>query len=152
MRYIGGTAWTRDTTAEMIERHRAQYARGLGFGAVVERTTGQFIGWNGLQNPRRWMSMVMDPTLPEDTIEVGWTLRPESLGRGYATEAASAWLDYGFTTLGLTEIIAVHDPPNTASERVMDRLGMTRRETLDLTDGDTLCLHVLTRQTWAAQR
>jgi RimJ/RimL family protein N-acetyltransferase len=125
----------------------AETMRYIAGGEGWTRATGEFLGWNGLQNPRRWMSMVMDCPLPSDTIEVGWTLRPKSLGRGYATEAARAWVAYGFEALTLPEIIAVHDPANVASERVMDRLGMTQRETVELNDGDTLCLHLLGRDT-----
>lgn len=44
---------------------------------------------------------------------------------GYATEAARAWLSYGFETLGLERIVAVAWPENTASWRVMEKCGMT---------------------------
>jgi RimJ/RimL family protein N-acetyltransferase len=47
-------------------------------------------------------------------------------GRGYASEAARAALDYGFGELGLAEIVAVTVPANQRSRRVMERLGMTR--------------------------
>jgi len=47
-------------------------------------------------------------------------------GQGYATEAARAALDYGFSGLGLQEIVAVTVPANQRSRRVMERLGMTR--------------------------
>jgi RimJ/RimL family protein N-acetyltransferase len=149
VRHLGsGTPWTRAETLDMIERHRAQYVGGVGFGAVVDRATGALAGWAGLQNPRRWMAKVVDPALPPSLIEVGWLLGPSWRGRGYATEAAAAWLDHGFRILRLGEIIAVHGPDNLASERVMDRLGMTQREILTLTDGDLLCMHVMERERW----
>jgi ribosomal-protein-alanine N-acetyltransferase len=152
MRYLGdGEPWTPARTEEMLGRHFAQYPSGSGFGAVADRATGAFAGWAGLQNPRGWMARVVGDALPDDLVEVGWTLAPRWRGRGYATEAAEAWLTYGFGTLGLGEIVAVHDPANAASERVMDRLGMTRREMLRLTDGDTLCLHVTTMGAWEAR-
>ncbi len=59
-------------------------------------------------------------------VEVAWRLARAQWGRGYATEAARAALDYGFGKLGLTEIVAVTVPANLRSRRVMDRLGMTR--------------------------
>jgi RimJ/RimL family protein N-acetyltransferase len=59
-------------------------------------------------------------------VEVAWRLAPAYWGRGYATAAARAALDYGFNTLGLAEIVAVTVPPNIRSRRVMERLGMTR--------------------------
>jgi RimJ/RimL family protein N-acetyltransferase len=153
MRYLAdGKPWTREATGQMLARHVAQYPRGLGFAAVVERETGAFAGWTGIQNPRSWLPMVIDSTLPEDLVEVGWALHPGFLGRGFATEAAGAWIGYGFATLGLREIVSVHDPANVASERVMDRLGMRRRQMLPLTNGDELCLHVVTAAEWTPRK
>jgi ribosomal-protein-alanine N-acetyltransferase len=143
-----GRPWTTTEIDEMFTRHTAQYPGGLGFGAVVDRATGVFAGWCGLQHPKRWIERVTSREFPVCPVEVGWTLGPEWRGRGYATEAANAWLAYGFETLGLDEIISVHDPENTASERVMDRLGMGRREMLGLMDDEQLCLHVVTRNAW----
>ena len=150
MRYLAhGRPWTRQETVEMLERHVAQYPRAMGFAALVDKATGELAGWAGVQNPKVWPKMMVEPTLPTDVVEVGWTLAPVWRGRGYATEAARAWLDYGFDSLGLEEIIAVHDVPNVASERVMDRLGMSRRRTFALTDGSQMCLHAIDRQTWS---
>ncbi len=150
MRYLAhGHVWTQEETAAMMARHAEQYPAGLGFCAMVEMATGIPVGWAGLQNPKRWMSMVVDSHLPEDLVEVGWALAPAARGRGYATEAARGWLAHGFDELGLNEIVAVHSLENLASERVMDRLGMQRREVLPMSDGDDLCLHVTTRTAWS---
>ncbi|MEO6061298.1 MAG: GNAT family N-acetyltransferase [Thermoflexales bacterium] len=54
-------------------------------------------------------------------IEVGWHL---GRGKGCATEAARACLDYGFPSLHLDRIVAVVHPDNPASRRVTERLGM----------------------------
>jgi [ribosomal protein S5]-alanine N-acetyltransferase len=51
---------------------------------------------------------------------------PDSCGRGYATEAARAVLDYALTTLGLASVKADVDEPNAASVRVLEKLGMRR--------------------------
>jgi RimJ/RimL family protein N-acetyltransferase len=56
-------------------------------------------------------------------VEIGWHLHPDSWGKGYATEAAKAVLDYGFG-LGLTEILAIAKPDNAPSIAVMRRIGM----------------------------
>ena len=58
--------------------------------------------------------------------EIGWALGVEHRGRGYATEAATALMIYGFTTLGLHRIQAGTRAANAASRRVMERLGMRR--------------------------
>jgi RimJ/RimL family protein N-acetyltransferase len=73
------------------------------------------------------------------TYEIGWVLHERSRGQGYATEAARARLDYGFTTLGLHRVIATCQPENVASWRVMERLGMRReahfRQSIPRNDG-----------------
>lgn len=58
--------------------------------------------------------------------EIGWSLHPDAQGRGFATEGAREILRLGFDELGLHRIVAGCDPRNTASLRVMDRLGMRR--------------------------
>jgi RimJ/RimL family protein N-acetyltransferase len=60
--------------------------------------------------------------------EVGWTLDPEHTGRGYATEAAGALIDHCFTTLGVRRVVANCFADNTASVRLIERLGMRREE------------------------
>jgi RimJ/RimL family protein N-acetyltransferase len=57
--------------------------------------------------------------------EIGWRFAPEFWHRGFATEGARGALDYGFTTLGLNEIVALTAAINLPSRRVMERLGMT---------------------------
>jgi len=59
-------------------------------------------------------------------VEIAWRLARAYWGRGYATEAARAALDYGFGELGLEEVVAVTVPANQRSRRVMEQLGMTR--------------------------
>jgi [ribosomal protein S5]-alanine N-acetyltransferase len=58
-------------------------------------------------------------------LEIIWSLAPEAQGRGYATEAARAVLDYALGPLGLPEVLAEIDEGNAASARVAERLGLT---------------------------
>jgi len=60
-------------------------------------------------------------------LEIGWRLRREHWGQGYASEAARAIGDYAFDTLSAPEILAVCSPVNTASSDVMRRIGMRDR-------------------------
>lgn len=62
--------------------------------------------------------------VPTEDVEVGWHLRPDRWGRGYATEAARAMLAYGFEILRLPEILAVVYKDNEPSVRVCRRLEM----------------------------
>ena len=76
--------------------------------------------------------------VPTEAVEVGWHLHPDHWGQGYATEAATALVEHGFTTLGLDAIHAVAWAGNAPSFAVMERLGMTRRGTTDRWYGVTL--------------
>jgi len=67
-------------------------------------------------------------------MEIGWRLREEAWGRGYAKEAALASLEAGFGRFGAGEIFAITVIGNTASWGLMKRLGMRRREELDYVD------------------
>jgi RimJ/RimL family protein N-acetyltransferase len=58
--------------------------------------------------------------------EIGWTLHPDAVGRGYMTEAATAVLDVAFQTIGLHRVMANLDPRNAASAALCERLGMRR--------------------------
>jgi RimJ/RimL family protein N-acetyltransferase len=92
-----------------------------GFGQWVVELPGEasFIGVVGLET-------VSYEAHFTPAVEVAWRLVRPYWGRGYATEASRATLDYGFGTLALTEIVAVTVPANQRSRRVMERLGMTR--------------------------
>lgn len=58
--------------------------------------------------------------------EIGWSLHPDALGNGYATEAAQALMKYGFEHFGFHRVFARIDAENTASVRIAERLGMRR--------------------------
>ena len=88
-------------------------------------------------------------TLPfAPAVEVGWRLARAYWGRGYATEAARASLDDGFSRLALDRIVSFTVPANRPSLAVMERLGMARVEGGDfdhprLPEGHPLRRHVL---------
>jgi RimJ/RimL family protein N-acetyltransferase len=92
-----------------------------GFGQWVLEIPGEarFIGVVGLETVS-----YEAPFTP--AVEIAWRLARAYWSRGYATEAARAALDYGFSQLGLTEIVALTVPANWRSRGVMERLGMLR--------------------------
>ncbi|MBL8575899.1 MAG: GNAT family N-acetyltransferase [Mesorhizobium sp.] len=95
-------------------------AIGYGFAAVEIASTGECVGFAGL-------SPVEDlPVFRHGDVEIGWRLAHEHWGKGYATEAASAWLHHAFVTLELDEVISFAVETNHRSTAVMDRLGMHR--------------------------
>ena len=111
--------------------------RGHGLVAVLDRVNGRFLGRAGLMY---WPQF-------EET-EVGWVLRRDARGRGYATEAASACLDWGFATLSLPYFTAMIHPDNPASIRVAGRLGMTPLRADVLRDSPVV-VYALNREDWS---
>ncbi|MFN7950397.1 MAG: GNAT family N-acetyltransferase [bacterium] len=100
--------------AEWIATHAARFAAGtLAPFAVVTRADGLLVGATGL-------ALVM----AHAQGELGYWIGHADWGRGYATEAARALLDFGFRGLGLHRIQARHLTRNPASGRVMEKLGM----------------------------
>lgn len=122
--------------------------RGWGFWAAELREAATFIGFVGLHIPSADL-----PFSP--CVEVGWRLAREHWSRGYATEAATAALEFGFTTLGLGQIVSFTTLGNVRSQAVMHRLGMRRDpepfEHPALPVGHPLrahCLYRLDRNVW----
>jgi RimJ/RimL family protein N-acetyltransferase len=106
----------------MLDRLRREIAAdGYGFAAVELAATGACAGFAGLAR-----ADYLEPALPAGAVENGWRLAPEFWGRGYATEAARAWLAFGFEALGLPEIISFAVWNNHRSTAVMERIGMSR--------------------------
>ncbi len=116
MRWLGGPRPLEQTRAEMQGGNDSLAREGFGKVAIERAADGQFLGMCGL-SLEAWAS--------PDYLEIGWRLAPQFQGQGLVTEAARAWLDYGFATLGLEHVISVADVPNVKSIAVMQRLGMT---------------------------
>jgi [ribosomal protein S5]-alanine N-acetyltransferase len=97
--------WIRD----LIE-HQANH--GFSTWAVRLSDDGEPIGTCGLE------------FLPDGRVEIGYRLRRDQWRKGYATEAARAWLDHGFSKLGLGQIVAMIEEANRPSIRVAEKIGM----------------------------
>ncbi|GII95889.1 GNAT family N-acetyltransferase [Sinosporangium siamense] len=125
---------------------------GYGLWAMELRATGEFVGFTGLAVPS--FEAHFTPA-----VEVGWRLARSAWGYGYATEAAIASLDDGFTRLGLESVVSMTYVHNGRSRAVMERLGMRRDEAGDfdhplVPEGNPVRPHVLYRLTaaeWAAR-
>jgi RimJ/RimL family protein N-acetyltransferase len=113
MRFLGGKPMSRQEAwrnmAMVIGHWRL---RGYGFWAVEEKASGEMVGRVGCWRPEGWPG-----------LEVGWTLRRRFWGRGYATEAARASVEYAFDVLSQTRVISLIAPENVNSIRVAERLG-----------------------------
>jgi RimJ/RimL family protein N-acetyltransferase len=131
-----------------LEEVRARVERyadpGRGSYALIERASGLLVG-----NVVLGRIPDGDGNLTDD-YQVGWHLRRDRWGQGYATEAGKAALERGFLGLGLSVIHALVDPGNTASARVALRLGMEPQGRTERYYGEELELFRLPRIAAAA--
>ena len=110
---------TRDEAAAWIEWNQANYARDA-FGLwIVETHDGGFVGDCGLT----WQQVN-----GRAELEVGYHVRKDLQGRGYATEAAAACLELARDVLKAGRLVAIIHPDNAASRRVAERLGLRQLE------------------------
>lgn len=122
VRHITGTPFSREASWSRFLRHAGHWQHlGFGFLAVEERETGRFIGEAGFHDMRREIT----PSL-EGTLEAGWGLMPSAHGRGYASEAMQALVDWADKTFPGRRMTCIISPGNAASERVAAKLGFTR--------------------------
>lgn len=121
VRYLGGTPWTTTTARDSLERWRQIGDRlGLTTWAVCARESGELIGTCGFAGTNMpWLRF-------DFVIEVGWTFGRRWWGQGLATEAARAALEVGLTLYAAERFLSKCHIENTASERVMHRVGMHR--------------------------
>ncbi len=148
MRYVGsGEPWSDEQIEQFIARQtRGIEVDGFGLGALVSRVGGQLLGQAGLQT-LGWTH----------EVEIGWWLAREHWGRGLATEAGHAIVRFAFERAELTRVVAIAQPKNGASIRVMEHLGMRfeRRasgDELGLRDPDVeVVFYSLERDEWQGE-
>jgi [ribosomal protein S5]-alanine N-acetyltransferase len=115
---------SRKRVRELIEHQRRH---GFGKWAATERATSDVIGYCGIE---------LYENGPDG--ELGFCLARSAWGRGYATEAARAWLEHGFGALGFLRLLALVKPDNAASIRVLEKIGMTYAGATRLAGGEWL--------------
>ena len=111
-RYIGGHLSRPASWRRFLVMPGAWAVQGFGMFSIVERATGELVGQCGPWHPIEWQG-----------TEIGWAIRPQFFGRGYAFEAAVAAMDYACDVLGWTELIHTIHPDNASSIRLAERLG-----------------------------
>jgi ribosomal-protein-alanine N-acetyltransferase len=133
MKYISDGVLPEDRIREFVARQMAGYQeRGFCLWKLVEKETGLLAGICGLQ-----------PLAETADVEIGWSLRPNLWGRGLATEAARRALTFGFEVSKLDRIVAVSQPANRASIRIMEKIGM-RYEREVIHNGFRVVLYAIT--------
>jgi [ribosomal protein S5]-alanine N-acetyltransferase len=137
MRYLPGEpSGSPEETAERVERHASRFEQtGYGLCAVVERESGRVVGVCGL--------FPVEFVGPD--VEVAYHFAREVWNRGYASEAAGAWVATAFAELGLDRVVALAFPANRASTRVMEKIGMRFEREVDRY-GQTLVQYAIERE------
>ncbi|WP_417068447.1 GNAT family N-acetyltransferase [Niveibacterium terrae] len=123
MKGVGtGATLDRATTLRWIESHLRSYARfGYGCWAVVERESGDVIGWGGLSH---------SPNTPEPPlVEILFALSPNFWGRGLGTELVGEIVAAAWRRPQLEEILATLDPDNAASVKALEKNGFIHVQT-----------------------
>jgi [ribosomal protein S5]-alanine N-acetyltransferase len=118
IKYTGDRAFLNIEEACVFLKSYDQYTKyGVGRFAVIEKSTHNFMGWCGLRY-----------TPETHEYDIGFRFHKTYWNKGYATETAKACLEYGFKTLLLHEIIGRAMTENTASIKVLEKLGMHFRQ------------------------
>lgn len=151
-RHLGGPL-----TLELIEEKHAKSmafhaSEGFGWLMVFERESGEPVGHCGLKR------VDSEGAKNPGDVEIGWMIRQDRWRRGYASEAVRAVLRWAFEDHGAQHVVALTSQANEPSWRLMERLGMERREDLDFDDprfppeDNPTILYRLTRHAWEALR
>ncbi|ATB47765.1 GNAT family N-acetyltransferase [Corallococcus macrosporus] len=143
-RFIGGVQPRTMAWRNLCVMAGAWSLQGFAMFSVLEKATGAWVGRVGPWKPEGWPG-----------TELGWALLRAHWGKGYATEAAEAAMDWAFEHLGWTDVIHCIVPENLASQEVARRLGSRLRGPGQLPpplDSVRVDLWGQSRDAWRARR
>lgn len=136
IKYTGDPAFKNKAEAASFLENYNQYQKyGFGRWAVIEKNSGDFLGWCGLKH---------DPAHHE--TDIGFRFFKIHWNNGYATESAKACLQKGFSTFGLQRIIGRAMKENTASVKVLEKLGMVFEKEFDFYQGHAGLLYKIEKE------
>ena len=116
MKHLGGVV-AREVSWRIVAVHAGAWAlHGFGMFSILEKASGRWIGRLGPWSPEGWPG-----------TEVGWGVARDCWGKGYATEGATAAIDWAFDRLGWSDVIHCIAPENLGSAAVARRLGSANR-------------------------
>lgn len=142
MRYISGQPETPEETRAVIARVKARWETiGYSWWNFIEHDTGDLVGAGCVQH------LGQDPANPH---EIGWRLRPDRWGRGYAIEAAERMARFAFEELQAPLLCAICEPANARSSRIMEKLGMRYRGE-EVWHGRPTLVYEIDRDAWQAR-
>ena len=142
--HIGGPLQRHEAWRRFLQMPGAWMLQGFAMFSVVEKSSGRWMGQAGPWRPDGWPG-----------TEVGYSFHPDARGRGYATEACVAAMDWAFDVLGWDEVIHSIAPTNAASQAVAQRLGSSNRGPGRLPpplDAHPIDIWGQTRAEWLARR
>ena len=153
MARLGGVMERHDIEARHA-KGMAMYAKdGFSFLFMIEKTPngmgGEMVGYGGL----KWVDNAHAPNIGDH--EIGWIMREDRWRRGYAYEAVTAILGWAFGRIGAPHVVALTSAANVGSWKLMEKLGMERREDLDFSDpkypdeDNPVIQYSLTNEHWA---
>ncbi|MEO7786461.1 MAG: GNAT family N-acetyltransferase [Sphingomicrobium sp.] len=152
MRWLGGVQDEATAQAAFDRIDGFQYDFGHTLWILERRSDAEILGFCGLKRVNA------DGTDLIGQHEIGWRLREDAWGRGYAREAATASLDLAFTRFAAPHVVAFTVAGNVGSWRLMERLGMTRRADLDYDDPryagelNPTIVYLITAEEWLSSR
>jgi ribosomal-protein-alanine N-acetyltransferase len=121
---------SKEQIAEVVDMLNRQYEEnGIARWAVVEKQSLECIGWAGLKYFRETVNN------HKGFYELGYRFKQKHWGKGYATEASKAIIEFGFKNLGIDSIFAITHPGNKNSIKVLEKSGFELIEQFDY-DGD----------------
>lgn len=129
-RYLGNNpVTTKEEIKSVIQFVRKQYIdNGIGRWAVIEKSSGDFVGWTGLK--------FITETINNHTnfYDVGYRLKKKHWGKGYATETAKISIEYCFTQMNKNEIFGITHVDNLKSRHALEKAGLRFIETFEHKD------------------
>lgn len=117
------TILTKEQTIQFYDRVQKHFLdNGFGLYVVENKKTKAFMGYTGFMIANFEASFT-------PCVEIGWRFKKQYWGNGFATEAAKACVQYGFSKLGFDKIYSFTATSNIKSENVMKRIGMVKTGT-----------------------
>jgi RimJ/RimL family protein N-acetyltransferase len=152
MKFVADVGSEEALAEEMKAASRRGAGGRIGVWCVLQRETGEKLGTAILlplpieEDDTDW-SLVQEDRYPDADIEVGYILKRSAWGNGYATEACRRLVQFAFEETELNEIVAVTDPRNAASQKVLRKCGL-RDEGLRRAYAEECPAFRISRQQW----
>lgn len=141
MKWLGGLQSERKLREDVAWFRECFEQFGFTLWVIERKADGEFLGFCGLD---KLLYETPDHLLGE--VEIGWRLREDAWGQGYATEGARVSLEFAFRVRNMERVISRAASGNEGSLRIMQKLGMWRAEDLERSPDEFV--HIVTKERW----